>query len=585
MIRACLEPANNVVFCIACGDNENRCGSLLHSQRGDDLHAVPDRQAKVKDNSIEIVASGEIQASLAIGSRHRGVAHLAEPFTKQLEHARIVFDDQDALFDGVNHERIESVLRGIDNTAWEGENFRTFHQFFTEYSADGLFRVRRAHLRNYSLVREQLFTREGESGDKSYQCWHPKVPRETKTWAYRRTMFKNFARFVLFLVVVLAPVALHATDGAAPGPGATGSITGTVKDATGSVLQGARIVIEPTSTRVASDAQGNFVIPNVKPGSYTLTISYIGFQDSVSSVLVSDGKNSVLNAVLTVNSSNQQVEVIANLTGDAAAINETRTSENILNVMSDHQIQSLPNANIADAVGRLPGVTLQRNEGEGQYVQIRGTEPRLSNTTIDGVIVPGPDPQVRQVDLDTIPADLVGSVAINKTLSANQDGDAIGGSVDLRIKQATRDAPTLSIGGWGGYTPIADGRKTFTISSSAGFRFGPSSNGGQKKLGIELGYSYDYNGRGIDDVEPDPTLDQNGNKDFDELYIQQYLYDRTRYGFAGAADYKLTSNSDLYVHGLFSNFRDYGQKFAYQLKEQAKSSYHTSVRRPKLANC
>ena len=117
----------------------------------------------------------------------------------------------------------------------------------------------------------------------------------------------------------------------------------------------------------------------------------------------------------------------------------------------------------------MPGVTLQRNEGEGQDVQIRGTEPRLSNTTIDGEIVPGPDPEVRQVDLDTIPADLVGSVAINKTLSANQDGDAIGGSVDLRIKQPSSDRPTLMFEGTDGYTPIANGRKAFAIGSSADF--------------------------------------------------------------------------------------------------------------------
>jgi outer membrane receptor for ferrienterochelin and colicin len=133
---------------------------------------------------------------------------------------------------------------------------------------------------------------------------------------------------------------------------------------------------------------------------------------------------------LLVGSASQQVEVTASLEGAALEVNEQRTSENILNVASDIQIQSLPNANIADAVGRLPGVALQRNEGEGHYVQIRGTEPMLSNTTIDGVIVPGPDPQVRQVDLDTIPTGIVGAVAINKTLSANQDGDAIGGYAD-----------------------------------------------------------------------------------------------------------------------------------------------------------
>jgi hypothetical protein len=218
----------------------------------------------------------------------------------------------------------------------------------------------------------------------------------------------------------------------------TGTINGSVKDAAGAVLQGAQIVLQPTNTTVASDAQGNFIVTDVKSGTYTLTISYVGFATSTSTITVTTGQPVTVNAVLKIGSSSQEVVVTANLVGDALAINEQRTSANILNVETDTQIQSLPNANIADAVGRLPGVTLQRNEGEGQYVQIRGTEPRLSNTTIDGVIVPGPDPEVRQVDLDTIPADLVGSVAINKTLSANQDGDAIGGSVDLRIKQATR---------------------------------------------------------------------------------------------------------------------------------------------------
>ena len=358
---------------------------------------------------------------------------------------------------------------------------------------------------------------------------------------------------------------------------ASGSVSGTVKDASGAVLQGARIDLEPATTIVSSDAQGKFVIQNVKPGSYTVTISYVGFTTFSTSIAVTAGTSTPLDATLTVGSTNQQVVVSANLEGDVAAINEQRVSENILNVQTDVQIQSLPNANIADALGRMSGVTIQRNEGEGQYVQIRGTEPRLSNTTIDGVVVPGPDPDVRQVDLDTIPADLVGSLAINKTLSANQDGDAIGGSVDLRIKQATSDRPTLTFEGQDGYTPIDNGRKAFLIDSSAGMRFGPD-----KRWGLMLGYSYDYNGRGIDDVEPVPDLDDNGNITFDKLYVQQYLYDRTRYGMAGSLDYKLNEGSDLYLHGLFSNFRDYGQKYAYQLKAGGKDKYHTSVRRPNL---
>src|SRR6202020_897894 len=301
----------------------------------------------------------------------------------------------------------------------------------------------------------------------------------------------------------------------------TGSVKGTVKDVAGSVLQGAKIVLQPGGTSVASDAQGEFSILNLKPGTYTATVSYVGFTSTVSTVVVSAGQYVVVNASLQVASSNQQVVVSANLVGDAAAINEQRTSPNILNVETSTQIQSLPNANIADAVGRLPGVTLQRNEGEGQYVQIRGTEPRLSNTTIDGVVVPGPDPQVRQVDLDTIPADIVGSLAINKTLSASQDGDAIGGSVDVRIKQATSDQPVFKVEGIGGYTPIAGTRKVFSVNSGAGMRFGPNTGHG-KRFGLMLGYSYDYNGRAIDDVEPTPDLDANGQTTFDDgLNIQQ----------------------------------------------------------------
>src|ERR1700733_3540597 len=395
-------------------------------------------------------------------------------------------------------------------------------------------------------------------------------------------MFAKASRIPLLLTMLLLPLFAGAatTDkGAAAGPG---SVSGTIKDAAGAVLQGAQVVLRTTATSVASDAQGNFVIPNIAPGTYTVTVSFVGFDNSVTTIVVSSGQTATLNATMNVASANQQVIVSAGLVGDAAAINEQRTSANILDVQTDTQIQSLPNANVADAIGRMPGVTLQRNEGEGQYVQIRGTEPRLSNTTIDGVVVPGPDPEVRQVDLDTIPADIVGSLAINKTLSANQDGDAIGGSVDVRIKQATSDQPVFKVEGIGGYTPIAGTRKVFSINSGAGLRFGPNSSHG-KRFGLMGGYSYDYNGRAIDDVEPTPDLDSNGQTTFDDgLNLQQYLYDRSRYGFAGALDYKLAEDSDLYVHGLFSNFRDYGQKYEYDFKNSGSSAFHTSIRRPNL---
>src|SRR6202040_502928 len=152
-------------------------------------------------------------------------------------------------------------------------------------------------------------------------------------------------------------------------------------------------------------------------------------------VTVQAGQEASANAVLQVASQVDQVVVSAErLQGEAEAINIERPSDNIVQVLPERVITSLPNTNIADAVGRLPSVSLERDEGEGKYVQIRGTDPRLSNVTIDGVNVPSPEGGVRNVKLDVIPSDLVESIEVNKTLSANQDGDAIGGPGHLVTK-------------------------------------------------------------------------------------------------------------------------------------------------------
>src|SRR5258708_38140584 len=113
------------------------------------------------------------------------------------------------------------------------------------------------------------------------------------------------------------------------------------------------------------------------------------------------------------------------LQGEAEAINIERMSDEIVQVLPERVITSLPNTNIADAVGRLPSVSLERDEGEGKYVQIRGTEPRLSNVTINGVNVPSPETNVRNIKLDVVPSDLVERIEVFNTLAANQDADAL----------------------------------------------------------------------------------------------------------------------------------------------------------------
>jgi TonB-dependent receptor len=340
-----------------------------------------------------------------------------------------------------------------------------------------------------------------------------------------------------------------------------GTIAGTVKDTSGAVLPGARVQVQQGPSTV-SDSQGQFLIPNLSPGAHKVTVSYVGFSDFDAPVIVTAGQVAHVDAVLQVETASQVVTVNGDRQlGEVEAINIERTADNIVQVLPAQVITSLPNTNIADAVGRLPSVSLERDEGEGKYVQIRGTEPRLSNVTVDGVNLPSPEGNVRNIKLDIIPSSLVDRIEVNKTLSANQDGDAIGGSVNL-VTKTPSERPTLDFEGQGGYTNIIGGRWLDAFNSTFGQRFG-----NRKQWGFLLGGTYDWNGRGINDLEPSPGViaDPSGANFpyFASADLRTYQYYRTRYGFAPELDYIIKPGSSVYFKGLYSDFHDYGETWVY----------------------
>ena len=365
-----------------------------------------------------------------------------------------------------------------------------------------------------------------------------------------RTIFCSFRlAFVISLLGLASAIAQ------------VGGIAGTVKDSSGAVLPGARVEVEQGPSAV-SDAQGQFLISGLPPKTYKVSVTYIGFSNFDGSVTVTAGQVAHLDAVLAVSSQTTSVTVTGNRElGEVEAINIERTADNIVQVLPAQVITSLPNTNIADAVGRLPSVSLERDEGEGKYVQIRGTEPRLSNVTVDGVNLPSPEGNVRNIKLDIIPSGLVDRIEVNKTLSANQDGDAIGGSVNL-VTKTPSERPTLDIEGQGGYTNVIGGRWLDAFNSTFGQRFGD-----RKQWGFLLGGTYDWNGRGINDLEPGPTTisDAAGNNYayFPTADLRTYKYHRTRYGFAPELDYVLKPGSSIYFKGLYSDFHDYGETYVY----------------------
>ncbi|HLJ75910.1 MAG TPA: carboxypeptidase regulatory-like domain-containing protein, partial [Acidobacteriaceae bacterium] len=341
----------------------------------------------------------------------------------------------------------------------------------------------------------------------------------------------------------------------------SGAIAGTITDPTGAVLKGAVISVKSPALTASTNEQGRFYINDLAPGSYTLTITYVGLAPLSKAVTVNAGQTASVDAALQVADRAETVIVrTGRASAEAEALNEERAADNLLQVMPLQVITSLPNANLADALGRLPSVTLERDEGEGKYVQVRSTEPRLTNTTVDGVNLPSEEPGVRQIKFDAIPSSLVDSVQISKTLQANMEGDGIGGSVNLVTKEAP-DQGEFEITSLGGYTPIEGGRGNTTETATFGKRFGAT-----KRFGFVIGGSYDWEGRGIDDLEPVPDVN-NGSPWFDGASVREYQYFRPRTGVAGSLDYRIREGSHVYARYLYSDFKNYGDRWAYQIQD------------------
>ena len=362
------------------------------------------------------------------------------------------------------------------------------------------------------------------------------------------------------LLVVLLLATLFSSH--LPAQTATGAIAGSVQDPAGKVLESAQVIIQPAGRQAATDNQGQFKIANVPEGTYTLIISYVGFAPYSTTVSVQPGQTASVTAALKVSSAADSVMVTAGrLQGDAEAVNVERMSANIVQVAPAGVITSLPNTNVADAIGRLPSVSLERDEGEGKYVQIRGTEPRLNNLTVNGVNVPSVEVTVRNVKMDAIPANGIERIEVYKTLSADEDADGIGGTVNL-VTPTAQDKPTYALNGTAGYNPLQNGYWRGGFDGTFGQRFGAG-----KKYGFLVGGSWDRTNRGIDDLEPSQTIGQlpDGTN---VAYInsedmRSYEYYRTRYGFDLGVDDRITPTMTAYLKGLYSDFHDYGETRIY----------------------
>ncbi|WUR16143.1 TonB-dependent receptor [[Empedobacter] haloabium] len=231
----------------------------------------------------------------------------------------------------------------------------------------------------------------------------------------------------------------------------------------------------------------------------------------------------------------------------ARAIAAQEKADNIVSVVSSDDIGGLPDRNAAEALARLPGVSLQRDQGEGRYVSVRGLGPDLNAVTINGALVPSPEAGRRAVALDVLPAGLIRSLEVTKTLTPEQDANSLGGTVEVKTLSAF-DLPgtLLSVGAGASHDTNTD-----QTSPSANLLWAQRFADG--RLGVAAGLSGERRKFGSDNVETGGAWTDTGLTGFE---LRDYLPQRERYAGALNLDYRLGPGSTYALRAFASRFAD-----------------------------
>ncbi len=218
-----------------------------------------------------------------------------------------------------------------------------------------------------------------------------------------------------------------------------GMIKGVLTDAaTGEPLAFANVALAGTTSGTVTNDKGYYELLNIRPGTYTLVFSYLGYKNVEQQVNIEPGQTLEINDSMEMESiMGEEVVVTAMARGQRAAINQQVNSNTIVNVVSKEKIMELPDQNAAETVARLPGVSLVRDGGEGTKVTLRGMAPRFNTITIDGEKIPATSDQDRSVDLSMFSTDALSGIEFYKALLPDMDGDAIGGRINFTSRTAS----------------------------------------------------------------------------------------------------------------------------------------------------
>lgn len=330
----------------------------------------------------------------------------------------------------------------------------------------------------------------------------------------------------------------------------TGNVSGTAVDASGS-LPGVSVLVEGTNIGATTDLDGKFRITNVPTGKQILILRYIGYQTLKKEITVEQGDNNL--GTVSLSEANEQLqEVVVNSTirqSQMKALSVQKSAPQIMSVIAADAIGKLPDRNAAEAVQRVGGVAVERDQGEGRYVLVRGTPVQWSSTLVNGDRMPSTSSGDRGVPLDIFPSELIQFVQVSKAITPDMEGDVIGGAVNF-ITRTSPSKKTLLASFSGGYHNQSQSR-IYNGSLVYGNR---SKN---KKFGYIVTAATWNRDWGSDNYE---LVYNTGSSDpkhsITQLQLRDYLGNRTTWGYNGAMDYEFNSSNTIYLKGMWTDFQD-----------------------------
>jgi len=287
------------------------------------------------------------------------------------------------------------------------------------------------------------------------------------------------------------------------------SISGKITDEEGNPLPYANIVITdslsggkriPLKTQIGgvSDNEGNYVLYSLHSGIYVVKVIYVGYEEQTFEAdLRGAVKNYHHDVVMKAYSRNlEEVVVTRQAKGQMAAVNQQLSSISITNVVAPDRIRQNPDANAAEALGRLPGITVTRKGGEANNIIIRGMPSQYNLVTLNGIELPSASGDLRSASLAGISQYSLQGVEVFKSITPDMDANTVAGSVNMRLSTAA-DTFLCSIMVQGGYNHQNNDFGNYKGAINLSDRFF------QKKLGVDFSFSTERTNRSTQKLDAD----------------------------------------------------------------------------------